>query len=231
MSNDKPAPKFMKPGDDPELDRMLAEVRAKGSEPPPEYYYDVLGRRRRVPVVDQEAPTLVPNEKGATTAPVVTETRPAAVLPGRQKMWLALGALAILGPVVALALGAFQSGKVPPQGALTVPMSATNATSAATMAVPPVMSAAPAPTMSAVPVIELDAGAAPVVTAIPSAARPAVGPGAPSKTKDDPYDAAAPSPANPVDAAPTPTVVPIAPPASATSMTPSKKILEDRPVF
>ena len=73
---------------------MLSEVRSKGSEPPGEHYYEVFGRRRRVPVVDQEAPTLVPNEKsekGATTGPVVTETRPAAVLPKKQMMWLALG--------------------------------------------------------------------------------------------------------------------------------------------
>jgi hypothetical protein len=110
-------------------------------------------------------------------------------LPQRQKVWIGLGALAILGPVVALALGAFHPPKVP-QGALTVPMSA------AAMAVPPVVSAAAAATMSAAPVVEPDAGAAPAVTAIPSAARPEppvpgvkLGPKATRpRSTDDPYN-------------------------------------------
>lgn len=192
MSHDKPAPKFIKPGDDPELDRMLDEARSKGSEPPGEFYYDVFGRRRRVRPAGA-ATAAEKSEKGAPGGAVVTETRPAAALGQKQKLWLALGTLAIVGPVVALALGAFRSGKLP-QGALAVPMSAT---SSATMAVPPVVSAPAAPpTMTAVPVVEPDAGAAPAVSATPSAARAEpsapgakLGPkGTKPKSTDDPYN-------------------------------------------
>ena len=38
MNHDKAAPKFMKPGDDPELDRLLEEARGVGREVAGEYY-------------------------------------------------------------------------------------------------------------------------------------------------------------------------------------------------
>jgi hypothetical protein len=211
MSN-KPTPKFMKPGDDPELDRLLEKARREGSEPPGEYYYDLFGRRRRLAVVDQDAPTIpgspwagkgVEIDKAAlpsalmptkapvvSTRPVVTEM-PAGVPPKNQMRWLALGALAIVGAVVSLALGAIQPPKVQP-GTMIAPPAAV---SAAAMASPPVVSAAAAPTMTAVPVIEMDAGAAPAVTSAPSSTttapvrpRDKVAPRGPTPTSpEDPY--------------------------------------------
>jgi hypothetical protein len=213
MNHDKAAPKFMKPGDDPELDRLLDEARGKESEPPGEYYYDMFGRRRRVPAVDPHEKS----EKGPE-AGVVTETRPATAPPQRQTRWLALGALAIVGPVVALALGAFQSGKGA-QGA-RIP-SPDAASAAARVAAVMIDSGAPAPTMIAAPALEEDAGAAPAVTATPTGSG---GPAAPAPVKpkhtkgrgEDPYEAPAPGPAKPVVP-----VVPVVPAPLPPSVGPS----------
>jgi hypothetical protein len=117
MSDEKAAPKFLKPGDDPELDRLLAEARRDGSEPLGELYYDMFGRLRRAPVVDQDATTLVQsdrsnsNDKSVSTGPVVTETRPAA-MPRKmpQSRVLALTVLGIVGPVIVLTIVALRPG-------------------------------------------------------------------------------------------------------------------------
>jgi hypothetical protein len=86
----------------------------------------------------------------------------------------------------------------------------------------------PPPTVGTVGV-DAGAGAAP---------RGPVGaaPAKPKARNDDPYDAAVPSLVKTVEAVVPPppplvTVTPIAPPPPATSVAPSKKILEDRPVF
>ncbi len=197
MSHDKAAPKFMKPGDDPELDRLLEEARGKESEPPSEYYYDMFGRRRRVPAVDPNEKS----EKGPSTG-VVTETRPAAAQPKRQTRWLALGALAIVGPVAALALGAFHPPKVPQSAMITPPAAAS---AGAMVAASTLDSGAPAPTLTAAPTLEEDAGAAPAVTATPTVVRPApsgagvkLGPKGPKpKSTEDPYAAPSVKPRKP----------------------------------
>jgi hypothetical protein len=214
-----PVPKFTYPGDDPELDRLLNEARIEG-ERDLTSFPDMFGRRkvRAGADVDQDAATipgspwkskgageidkgalpsaLMPNGSGgpaASTGPVVTET-PAGVPSKVQTRWLALGALTIVGPVLALAFGALHQPKVTEgtQSALPVMSSAV---SASAMASPPVASAAPTPKMTAPPVIEEDAGAAPAVTTDPSSTRPVVptpgaklGPKGPRpKSTDDPY--------------------------------------------
>jgi hypothetical protein len=150
----------------------------------------MFGRRRLVPAEK--------HEKGAA-AGVVTETRPAGVVPRRQARWLALGALAIVGPVAALALGAFQPRRVPREVGSVAP--AAGSLVAMMSAAPAVDSGAPAPQTTAAPVVEEDAGAgpattgAPAVTASPSGVRPApsgagvkLGPRGPRpKSTEDPY--------------------------------------------
>ena len=197
MNHDKAAPKFMKPGDDPELDRLLEEARGVGREVAGEYYYDMFGRRR-----------LVPAGRGGGGAAV------GRVLRKRQAVWLGLGALAIMGPVVALGLGVFQR-REGPGGAREALPGMGSAVSASVMVVAPTVhsgAAAPAVQRTAVPVIEEDGGAAPAVTAVSVARAVPV----PVKTKsvkgrgEDPYDAAVPGPAKTVEA-----VVPAPPPAIA----------------
>ncbi|MFS8067781.1 MAG: hypothetical protein ACMG6S_15565, partial [Byssovorax sp.] len=170
----------------------LEEARGDGGEAPGEYYYDVFGRRRLVPA------------GGRARAEAQTRSR-------RQGLWLGLGALAIVGPVVALGLGVFQR-REGPQEALP------GVGSVMAMVVAPTVdggAVAPAVPMTAAPVIEEDGGAAPAVSAAPVVP-------APVKLKrikgrgEDPYDAAAPGPAKTVEAvvaAPPPTVVPVLVPA------------------
>jgi hypothetical protein len=245
-----PVPKFTYPGDDPELDRLLNEARIEG-ERDLTSFPDMFGRRKVRTAegaaggeVDQDAATIPGSpwtskgageiDKGAlpsalmpangpavSTRPVMAET-PAGVPPKNQTRWLALGALTIIGPVLALAFAAIQPPKVPQGARIAPPAAASDAASAA----PPVVSAA-APRMTAVPVIEEDAGAAPAVTAEPSGARPTLRPGVRPKVKDDPYDAAVLQPAKTVEAVNppplTPTAAPVAPPKPAVSTNPFDK--------
>jgi hypothetical protein len=229
-----PVPKFTYPGDDPELDRLLNEARIEG-ERDLTSFPDMFGRRklRAGGEVDQDAATvpgspwtskgageidkgalpsaLMPTKEPAvSTRPGMAET-PAGVPPKNQTRWLALGALTIIGPVAALALGVALHATKGPQGAIVIPP---GMVSVAASAAPPVVSAA-APRMTAVPVIEEDAGAAPAVTAEPSGARPTVAPGLRTKVKNDPYDAAAPGPAKSVEF-----VVPPPPPATVVPSVP-----------
>jgi hypothetical protein len=179
------------------MDRLLDEARGKESEPPGEHYYDMFGRRRRVPAVDPHEKS----EKGPE-AGVVTETRPATAPPQRQTRWLALGALAIVGPVVALALGAFQSPRMQQSARITPPAAASAEARGAEARVD---SGAPAPTMTAAPALEEDAGAAPAVTTTPTVVRPApsgvgvkLGPKTPKpKSTEDPYAAPSVKPRKP----------------------------------
>ena len=212
-----PVPKLTYPGDDPELDRLLNEARIEG-ERDLTSFPDMFGRRKVRAgeggvggEVDQDAATmpgspwkstskgageidtgalpsaLMPN---ASDAPVIRET-PAGVPPKNQTRWLALGTLTIVGPVAALALGlALHATKVP-QGTQYALPGISGGVSASTMAAPPVASAAPAPKMTAVPVVEEDAGAAPAATTAPSGARPAVWPKAKPKKPSAEADAGA----------------------------------------
>ena len=184
-------------GDDPELDRLLEEARGAGREVAGEYYYDMFGRRR-----------LVPAGRGGGGAAV------GRVLRKRQAVWLGLGALAIMGPVVALGLGVFQRREGPGGAREALP----GMGSVMAMVVAPMVDSgamAPAVQMTAVPVIEEDGGAAPAVSVAPVVPVPV-------KTKsvkgrgDDPYDAAVPWLAKTVEAVvpapPLVTVAPVAPP-------------------
>lgn len=219
-----PVPKFTYPGDDPELDRLLNEARIEGERDLTSFPDMFGRRKARTATgsvgeeVDQDATTmpgsawatkgageidrgalpsaLTPNASegpAASTEPVVTE-KPAGGSPKTQTRWLALGALAIIGPVLALGFAALQPPKVPQRSQDALP-GIPGVASASSQASPPVTSAAPAPKMTAVPAIEEDSGAPPAVLMqptsaplIPSVPGAKLGPKAPRpKPPDDPY--------------------------------------------
>jgi hypothetical protein len=212
MSN-KPTPKFMKPGDDPELDRLLEKARREGSEPPGEYYYDLFGRRRRLAVVDQDAPTipgspwaskgveidsaalpsaLMPAAPAPSTGPVVTETPAGVPAKMTQARVLRLATMAIGGPVLVMVIGATWMNSRVPVANGSIVNSAASTTDLGVHAAPPVSSGTPAPTMTAEPAIVEDAGAATTAPSGTSSAplRPTdkVPPRVPRpKSPDDPY--------------------------------------------
>lgn len=117
MSDEKAAPKFLQPGDDPELDRLLDEARREGAEPLGEVYYDMFGRLRRTAVGVESATTLGQserrsrNDKSLSTGPVVTETPPVGRPRKMTQAWvLGLAALGIIGPTIVLTIAALRSG-------------------------------------------------------------------------------------------------------------------------
>jgi hypothetical protein len=173
MMTDKPTPKFMKPGDNPELDRLLEKARQEGSEPPGEYYYDMFGRRRRIVTVDQDAATLVQGDKSAPTGPVVTETPAGMPAKMTHDRILRYAAMAIGGPLLALMIGAI--GMNVGQQTTQVASAASTGGIAPSVSVgvaPATARAVPSPTMTAAPMTIEDAGAPP---ASPSNTRPVPG--------------------------------------------------------
>src|SRR5689334_4313472 len=122
---DKPTPKFMKPGDNPELDRLLEKARQEEAEPLGEYYYDMFGRRRLVAALDPEAPTVERDEK-STEAGMMTEM-PAGV-PAKMKPLrvVTYAMMAIVGPLAALIIGAVGMNR----RAVSGPVKAASATAA-----------------------------------------------------------------------------------------------------
>lgn len=187
---DKSTPKFMKPGDNPELDRLLEKARQEGSEPPGEYYYDMFGRRRRLATVDQDAPTLARNDRSAPTGPVVTETPAGVPVKMTQDRLLRFAAIGIGGPVLALVIGAIGMNVRQPTTQMGSAVSNGGIGPSVSVGVAPATArATPLPTMTAVPVTIEDAGAP---SATPNDTRPA--PGRPNaavtprvKATDDPY--------------------------------------------
>ena len=196
-------PKFMKPGDDPVLDRALNELRfdsglyQRGE-------YDLFGRQR----------ALGPGAEGAAGA---AEEKPAAVpgaapsrAVGRKK--IGAGVLAVMAALVPVVV--FSMVWKPSEGPATK-MTAGVGTTAASVA--PEAAAVPQVVMSVAPV----ASALPTASAAATAVSPMVTPSSaplrqhpmPKRPRsgDDPYgDAAPPSPAMTVQ--PQATAAPIAPP-------------------
>lgn len=212
----KPTPKFMKPGDDPELDRLLEKARSEGSEPPGRFYYDIFGRRRRLALVDagidQDAPTnpgtpsagkgveidraalpsaLMPSSPVASTGPMVTETPIGVPTPASmtQARVLRLATLAIGAPVLAMVIGAiWMNTRV-----FDAPAASTSGSALTSPSAPP-SSAAP-PSNAAGALMVEDAGTAPAVMTVPSIQLSATirptGSGSPRGARpgasDDPY--------------------------------------------
>jgi hypothetical protein len=216
MSDDPP--KFMKPGDDPVLDRALEELRFdSGLYKPGEY--DLFGRRRALgqkhdpktppPAEEPPAPVATP---AATPAPAV-----AVAKPQRLKLWVAAAAvLAALVPVLVYAL----VWKPPVATAPAANPSVTPAPAESTAAPAPPRATASAATPQTAP----DAGGAPEA---PATSNPMVVPPAPDGTHkrapklhgalDDPYgDAGVTAPSKaaalPATAAPAAPAAPAPPP-------------------
>lgn len=169
---DKPTPKFMKPGDNPELDRLLEKARQEGSEPPGEYYYDMFGRRRRIVTVDQDAATLVQGDKSAPTGPVVTEAPAGMPAKMTRDRILRYAAMAIGGPLLALVIGAIGMNVRPLPPPMTSVASSSGIASSVSAGVAPATARAVPPSMMTVPAPIEDAGAR---LASPSDTRPRPG--------------------------------------------------------
>jgi len=90
MSQEKAAPKFMKPGDDPELDRLLEAAKEEDGEAEARVYYDMFGRRR---------------VEGGTGVAVGARAQPGKM---RQSRVVALALIGIVGPLAALGIAALR---------------------------------------------------------------------------------------------------------------------------
>ncbi|MCC6553527.1 MAG: hypothetical protein IT372_10975 [Polyangiaceae bacterium] len=90
-------PEFMKPGDNPELDRLVRELRRDGRGGDPFF----PGAARREPAPARPEPPAAP----AAPAAPVSGARPLGFLSDRRWLWLGLSLVAIAGPIAALALG------------------------------------------------------------------------------------------------------------------------------
>jgi hypothetical protein len=207
MSEDDP--KFMKPGDDPELDRALNELRFdsglyKAGD------YDMFGRRRATGRSEGE-----PTAEGDERATQGHQASAASRRWLRVKPWAAAGAvLAAIGPVVVYATlwgPPREQAKAPPTertaeapngSARTPPMSAPAATGASTAASPtaPPASAEPAP--------------APPSSATPAATTSGARPPASASPRVKQHDAVGPHPQAPMapSTAPVPEPPPVVPP-------------------
>lgn len=160
--DDAPPPPFTKPGDNPELDRLVAELKNLSADGDP-LFVKVRQQERRAEEphaeerraeerrADQSA-----GEKAAGEA-VVVPTTPAAEAPPKQEparepkrqgRWLALAVVGIVGPVAALAIGRLRP---PPPVVVLAPATVSMAPSPVqTIAAPsPPVSEAAAPSTAA----------------------------------------------------------------------------------
>jgi hypothetical protein len=225
MSDDDP--KFMKPGDDPQLDRALNELRFdSGLYEAGEY--DMFGRRRATGnkgpdggAAEEGAPSPpageaaeAPVEKPAPRAPAPPPPRPARWR--RPRWWEVVGGVcAAILPVIVFAK-VWKPVTPPAAGTATAGPSATEAPLGT--ALPRQVEPAPKTTQDPVAAPVGTGAAAP--SAVPSAApAPAVVPKRPKgkPPADDPYDGSA--PLSPVTAAPS---TPAPPPASAPTAMPAR---------
>jgi hypothetical protein len=120
--DDARPPPFMKPGDNPELDRLVAKLKDDSDDGDP-----LFVKYRQKTAADGGGRNKPVAEALAKEAPAPTSGRK---VPAR---WLAFAALAIVMPVVALAIGLLWAR--PPDVVLS-PVSPTAATAAPTIAAP-----------------------------------------------------------------------------------------------
>jgi hypothetical protein len=123
--DDPPPPVFMKPGDNPELDRLVAKLKDDCDEGDP-----LFVKYRPKMAAEGGARSKPAAEAAAKEAPTPASGRKVST------RWLALAALAIVGPIVVLAIGMLRPR--PPDVVLS-PVSPTAATAAHTIAAPRVL--------------------------------------------------------------------------------------------
>jgi hypothetical protein len=201
--------------------RLMAQAAKKAAEESP-----WAQETATVPVAAGVLPSsLLPGAKTEPAPPSVQE-KPASGPEDGNRGVRVMGVLAVVAVIGYAAFQLMPKTPTPPEALVPVPVRS----AAPAVVLPEASGAAVVPSASAVvpaATVEVDAGA----SVAPS---PAVVPAKPKTKIEDPYDAPAPVPAKTVEPQVPPPPVPvtaIAPPSPATSVTPSKKILEDKPLF
>ena len=162
QDHDAASPQFIKPGDDPEVDRLLAKLKQDCDDGDP-FFVDF--RKRPRSGTDGE-----PGNAAAVERPEPAARRAVVKTQRRQAKVIALGVLGIVGPIVVLGLGYLMSHPtvvvVAPAGAPDGPGQAAVGRTAGTWAAPsPGGAASGAGAVAAVAAGAVAAGPTPAVSA------------------------------------------------------------------